>query len=188
MKPRYSYLISPLGSEYNNTKNIGGVEVTINTTIEDAKFVNRLGVVLATPEYNEEDITVGDIVVVHHNVFRTYLNMKGKQTKSNEFFRDDMYLVKPDRIFLYKSKGKWKTLSNFCFVKPVEKVQDKSYIQLEKNQENTGKLVFGNKNLSIPEGTRIGFTKNSEYEFEIDGEKLYRMQNQDVCLTIPTTE
>ena len=188
MKPRYSYLISPLGSEYNNTKNIGGVEVTINTTIEDAKFVNRLGVVLATPEYNEEDISVGDIVVVHHNVFRTYLNMKGKQTKSNEFFRDDMYLVKPDRIFLYKSKGKWKTLSNFCFVKPVEKFQDKSYIQLEKNQENTGKLVFGNKNLSIPEGTRIGFTKNSEYEFEIDGEKLYRMQNQDVCLTIPTTE
>ena len=184
MKPRYSYLISPLGSEYNNTKNIGGVDVTINTTIEDAKFVNRLGVVLATPEYNTENISVGDIVVVHHNVFRTYLNMKGKQTKSNEFFREDMYLVNPDRIFLYKTKDQWKTISNYCFVKPVELLQDKSYIQLEKNQENTGDLVFGNDNLNIIEGTRVGFTRNSEYEFNIDGQKLYRMQNQDVCLTI----
>ena len=189
MNPRYGYLIEPLGSEYNNTKNIAGVDLVVNTTIEDAAFVNRLGVVVATPKNSE--IKVDDIVVLHHNVFRTYLNMKGKKTKSNEFFRDDLYLVSPDRIFLYSRDGKWKTIENYCFIKPVDKEQDKSYFQVEKLQEHTGVVYFGNKNLEslgVFEGDRIGFTKNSEYEFEIEGQKLYRMQNQDVCLTITTTE
>ena len=188
MKPRHAYLVSPIGGEYNNTKSIGGVDVVVNTTIEDAKFVNRLGVVIAVPENNTEDINVGDKVIVHHNVFRTYLNMKGKKTKSNEFFRDDLYLVGTDRIFLYHNGERWKTISHYCFVKPVEKVQDKDYIQVEKLQEHTGTIYFGNKNLSVKEGNRVGFTKNSEYQFEIDGEKLYRMRNDDICLTITTTE
>ena len=49
MIPRYHYLIKPVGSEYNNTKIIGGVELTVNATIENAKFVNRIGEVISVP-------------------------------------------------------------------------------------------------------------------------------------------
>jgi hypothetical protein len=191
MKPRHQYLVRPLGEAYNNNKEIAGVKIVTNTSIEDAKFVNRIGVVVSVPINNTEEISVGDRVVLHHNVFRTYLNMKGKKTKSNEYFRDGLYLVGSDRIFLYNSGDSWKTISNYCFVKPVEKVQDKSYIQIEKTQENTGELCFANdflQSIGLSDGQRVGFTKNSEYEFEIDGEKMYRMRNEDICLTITQTE
>src|SRR5210317_1623991 len=99
MNPRYGYLIEPLGSEYNNTKNISGVDLVVNTTIEDAAFVNRIGVVRGLPTNIEDnELEIGDIVVVHHNVFRTYLNMKCQKTKSNEFFRETSYIVPLERI------------------------------------------------------------------------------------------
>ena len=101
MNPRYGYLIEPLGSEYNNTKNISGVDFVVNTTIENALFVNRIGVIKGIPTNIEDnELQVGDIVVVHHNVFRTYLNMKGQKTKSNEYFRSGSYIVPLERIYL----------------------------------------------------------------------------------------
>ena len=119
MRPRYGYLIEPLGGEYNNTKNVGGVDLVVNTTIEDASFVNRIGIVKGLPTTdNETELKVGDIVVVHHNVFRTYLDMKGRKTKSNEYFRNNSYIVPLERIYLYKRKDDWKALKAFCFVRP----------------------------------------------------------------------
>ena len=91
MKPRWDYLIKPYGEAYNNTKKIAGENFVINTSLEDATFVNRLGVVCAVP--NGGQVPQGSIVVVHHNVFRTYLDMKGKKRKSNEYFRDILKLI-----------------------------------------------------------------------------------------------
>ena len=48
-------------------------------------------------------------------------------------------------------------------------------------------MVYSNANLEvlgIKAGTKVGFTKNSEYGFDIDGEKLYRMQTNDICLIV----
>ena len=76
MNPRWNYLIKPEGKEYNNTKKIAGQDFIVNTTIEDAKFCESSGYcVCASPEGSE--IKEGSRVVVHHNVFRTYLDMKG---------------------------------------------------------------------------------------------------------------
>lgn len=188
MIPRHAYLIEPVGNEYNNTKSIGGIELVINTTLEDAKFVNRVGVIRFVPEaYKTLGPKEGDLVVVHHNVFRTYLNIKGKKTKSNEYFRDGLYYVGDNRIYMYYSHKQWRPLSNTCFVKPVDTVQDSFLHRVEVNEENTGVLRYSNDfltSIGINPGDRVGFTKNSEYEFEIEGEKVYRMRNEDICLTI----
>ena len=190
MIPRYHYLIKPVGSEYNNTKIIGGVELTVNATIENAKFVNRIGEVISVPD-DSEQLKPGDIVVVHHNVFRTYLDMKGRKRKSNEYFRDENYLVPLDRIYLYKSDDKWRALNHYCFVKPVEYRQESEILRTDKEEQHTGVITYSNDFLEskgVYDGDSIGFTKNSEYEFEIDGDKLYRMQTQDICLTITEKE
>lgn len=188
MRPRYGYLIEPLGGEYNNTKNIAGVDFVVNTTIEDASFVNRLGVVKALPTTeNDSELQVGDIVVVHHNVFRTYLDMKGRKTKSNEYFRGDSYIVPLERIYLYKRKDDWKALKSFCFVLPVDYDQDSAILRNKEKEDHVGLIEVSNKYLEskgIFKGSKIGFTKNSEYEFNIEGKKLYRMQTRDVCLEI----
>lgn len=180
MNPRWDYLITPYGKAYNNTKSIANKDFVINTSIEDATFVNRLGLVCAVP--NGGQIPVGSLVVVHHNVFRTYLDMKGNKRKSNEFFRDQYYLVDPSKIYLYADEQSWKTTDGYCFVSPVDYIQDSQIYRSDKEkEEHVGIIKYG----SIPnvkKNQTVGFTKNSEYEFEIDGEKLYRMKNSDICI------
>ena len=180
MTPRWNYLITPYGSEYNNQKEIAGKSLIVNTSIEDARYVNRLGVVCAVPSTGSNGPGVGDIVVLHHNVFRTYFDMKGNQRKSNEFFRDDYYLVSPDRIYMYNDGEDWKCTEGYCFVSPVDYIQSGDLYRTEEKEEEHVGLIRNSS--TFKEGTRVGFTKNSEYEFEIDNEKVYRMRESDICL------
>jgi len=178
MTPRWDYLVKPLGKEYNNTKTIANQEFTINTSIEDASYVNRMGVVCAVPKGGE--IPLGSLVVVHHNVFRTYLDAKGKKRKSNEFFRDGEYLVNPQRIYMYKDDKGWKTTKDYCFISPIDHNQDNEIYRSDKKEEEHVGIV---KHSSVfDEGEKIGFTKNSEYEFTIDDQKVYRMNHNDICI------
>ena len=50
MKPRWSYLVEPIEGTYLNTQTIGGVDFVINTSIEDVKYVNRLGKIIESPK------------------------------------------------------------------------------------------------------------------------------------------
>jgi hypothetical protein len=52
--------------------------------------------------------------------------------------------------------------------------------------EQYGTIKYSNEVLrrnGIVEGLEIGFTPESEYEFELDGQVLYKMRVSDICLT-----
>ena len=53
----------------------------------------------------------------------------------------------------------------------------------KKEQEHTG-IVKYIKNSYINIGDKVAFTKNSEYEFNVGGEKLYRMKHKNICLLL----
>jgi len=142
--------------------------------------VNRLGIVCAVP--NGGQIPLDSIVVVHHNVFRTYLDMKGRKRKSNEYFRDEQYLVNPNRIYMYNEGDGWKTTEEYCFINPIDYIQDGDLYRSDKEKEEHVGIVKHGKIKNVLEGDLIAFTKNSEYEFNIDGEKIYRMKNNDICI------
>lgn len=188
MKSPYDFIISPLGDNYNNTVKINGVDVTINTSLESAKYVNRLGIVIELPMYYDGDIKQGDVVVVHHNIFRTYHDMKGRQTKSPEHFRDGLYIVNSQRIYLYKNNSVWKSHLNYCFVKPIARIQNELLHSVDKEEKHIGIIVYPSRfqedNLNLKSGSFVAFTKNSEYEFEVDGEKIYRMYDRDVVIEL----
>lgn len=189
MKSPYNFIISPYGDKYNNTKKINGEEFVVNTSLEIAKYVNRLGVVEALPINYEGDICVGDIVVLHHNIFRVYYDMKGRQTNSPEYFRDGIFIVNPSRIYMYKrNDGEWNPHLNYCFVLPTETIQEEGKLfDVEKEEKHTGYLVYPSKQqeeIGFKKGDLIAFTKNSEYAFEIDNQKLYRMHERDVVLKL----
>jgi co-chaperonin GroES (HSP10) len=38
--------------------------------------------------------------------------------------------------------------------------------------------------MGVHEGDKINFTKNSEYEFDVNGEVLYRMRTNDICTVL----
>ena len=49
MKSVFDFIVKPLGKRYNNTIQIGDIELVLNTKVESYKFVNNFAEVVATP-------------------------------------------------------------------------------------------------------------------------------------------
>ena len=180
IKPTRHYLIEPLGSEYINEKD----GIIINTGIENAKYVNRYGKLISKPYHDDSELSVGDICIVHHNCFRTYYDMKGRQKTSAEHFRDNLYLIPKEKIYLYKTKDVWKTFKEYCFVSPISYNQDNVLYRPDKvEEEHVGIVEYANS-AYFKKGDKVGFVKNREYEFDVDGQKMYRMRNKDICVIL----
>ena len=185
MKSPYYFIIKPVGDEYVNEVEIAGKKIIVNSSVEDHKHVNRLGKILNIPGRYKGNISVGDIVIVHHNIFRIYYDMKGRPKKSPNFFKDGLYFIDESQFYLYHNGDRWNSVDNFCFVKPIDK--ENSYLYEEGEELNTGVLVYGNEalnRLGVSEGDKINFTKNSEYRFDVDGDIVYRMRTNDICTVL----
>ena len=176
MKAVYNFVVTPVKSRYNNTKNIGGKELVINTEIYNHQYVSREAVVKATPTVGNTDIKVGDTVIVHHNVFRRWHNVKGIEKNSKSYIDEQTYLVQPDQIFLYKNT-EWQAQKGYCFVAPV-KSTNKITVDKEKPLVGIVKHTDG----TVNKGDLIGFRPSSEYEFIIDGQKLYRLLSNFITI------
>ena len=183
MRAIHDYIITT-NNRYNNKVDVDGKELIVNTEIteRDAEFVNRIATVVATPSGRETDIQVGDQVVVHHNVFRRWYDMQGKEKNCGSFIDENTYIVSEDQVFGYKRDGQWKGCLKYCFVKPIV---DDSQWREGRYKELVGELVYTDKyldSLGIIPGTLVGFTPESEYEFEIDGQLLYRIYSTQITL------
>jgi len=170
MKSVYNFVVTPKGERYNNTKKIGDSELILNTEIYNHQYINREAIVISTPTIGDTDIKPGDTVIVHHNVFRRWHNVSGEEKNSRSYFNEETFLVNSDQIFLYKRKDKWKTPRGYCFVKPIK---NKDKFNIEKEEPLVGIVKYSDGLVSVDD--IIGFKPNSEYEFIIDGEKLYRI-------------
>ena len=118
MKHLHCYIISPVNGVYSNKKQVEKKELILNTSIEDHKFVNRIGKIIETP-INNPILKVNDEVIVHHNIFRRFYGMNGIDKYGSSFFQENKYFCYIDQIFLYKRNNEWKTIEGFSFVKPV---------------------------------------------------------------------
>ena len=178
MKSVYNFIIQPTKSRYNNTKKIGDKEIIVNTDIFQHQFVSREAKVVSVPTLFKTDINVGDTIIVHHNVFRRYTDIKGIERDSKAYYKDDLYFVFIDQIFAYKRNNKWIPLDDYCFVKPI-----KPYDMFDTNKEQALMGIIKHTNKNLPEvGSLVGFTPNSEYEFIIDNERLYRVRTKDITI------
>jgi len=176
----YDYIIEPVGNRYNNSKKVGDKNLILNTKIESFKSVNKLAKVISIPKAYNLPIEVGDLVHVHHNVFRRFYDMKGHQKNSRSYFKDNLYFCSPEQIYLYTRNGVNKTLLDRCFVKPVKS----SYIG-EKTIPNMGILKYSNKildNLNIKINDLVSFPNKRQWEFVVDNELLYCMKSKDILI------
>ena len=177
MKSVYNFVVAPIGERYNNTKKVGNSELILNTEIYNHQYVNRKASVISTPIVGETDIQAGDDVIVHHNVFRRWYNVKGVEKNSKSYFNESTYFINPDQIFLYKRYWEWKTPKGYCWIKPL-KATDQFNIEQEKPLQGIVKYSDGTVNVN----DIVGFTPNSEYEFIIDGERLYRVLSNFITI------
>ena len=177
MKSVYNFVVTPIGERYNNTKKVGDSELILNTEIFNHQYVNRKASVISTPIIGETDIQAGDDVIVHHNVFRRWHDVKGIEKNSKSYFNESTYFISQDQIFLYKRYWEWKTPKGYCWVKPL-KATDQFNIEQEKPLQGIVKYSDGTVNVN----DIVGFTPNSEYEFVIDGERLYRVFSKFITI------
>ena len=131
MKSVYNFVVTPIGERYNNTKKVDGGDLILNTEIYNHQFVNIIAKVISTPIIGDTDIKPGDEVIIHHNVFRRWHNVKGIEKNSRSYFDESTYFINQDQIFLYKRNGEWNAPKGFCFVKPLKETDDPLNINRE---------------------------------------------------------
>ena len=182
MRSLYDFIVEPVGDTYENEIEIKNVKLILNTKIESYKFVNNIAKVIKIPLAYKTFIKEGDTILIHHNVFRTFYDMKGVKKKSRSFFKDNQYFCALDQIYLYKSGSKWLSINDRCFVKPLK---NKSKFKVDKEQSLIGILKIGNNSLEalgIHEGDTIGYTPYGEYDFIVDKKRLYCMKSNDIVI------
>ena len=177
MKSVYNFVVTPKGERYNNKKDVDGGELILNTEIFNHQYINREATVVSTPIAEHTDIQPGDTVLVHHNVFRRWHNVKGIEKNSRSYFNESTYLISSDQIFLYKRDNKWTAPTGYCFVMPL-KAENPLNIDLEKPLQGIVKYSDG----TVEVGDLIGFRPSSEYEFIVDGERLYRVLSNFITI------
>jgi hypothetical protein len=176
MKAYKEFIISPIGKRYNNSTKIDDRELILNTEIFNHQFVNRKAKIIATPLLFQSPLKVGDEVIVHHNIFRRWHDVKGMERNSRSYIGDNRYLTSIDQIYLYKRKD-WKATPGYSFVKPLVSI-DKLSNDIERPLIGVIKYSDGTFNKE----ELVGFTPNSEYEFIVDGERLYRVLNKFITI------
>jgi len=179
MQSLYYFIVKPLNDRYDNIRQVDGNNLIINTGIEDHRFISKKAVVVQTPAAYDTKINIGDELYIHHNIFRRWYDQKGKERNSSTHFKDDLYFVSLEQIYMYNLKPNL----DYCFVKPLK---NQSVLENRKEQPNVGIVKYSNKSLEalkITPGTLITFTPNSEFEFIIEGERLYCMKSNDIALT-----
>ena len=177
MKSVYNFVVTPIGERYNNKKKIGDSELIINTDIFKHEFINRLAKVISTPIIGNTSIKAGDVVLIHHNVFRRWNDVKGVERNSKSYFNESTYLINHDQIFLYKRNKEWIAPKGYCFVKPLKAINQ---FNIESEKPLQGIIKYSDGTMEV--GDLVGFTPNSEYEFIVDGERLYRVLSNFITI------
>ena len=179
MNSLYDYIVTPIGNRYNNEIKVNKKSLILNTKIEEFKIINKKAKVVSIPKAYDLPIKKGDVVYIHHNVFRRFYNIKGKQQNSRSYFKEDLYFCSPDQIYLYNN-GVNNSFLDRCFIKPlVSKDLNK------KTKNNIGILKYGNKELlklGVNEGDLVSFPDLREWAFVVDGELLYCMKSKDILI------
>ena len=183
MKGMYDFIVEPLGKRYNNTVDIEGVDLVVNTSIESFKSVNNIGVVLALPKAFKTDISIGDQIMIHHNVFRRFYDMRGNEKNSRSYLNENMYLCAFDQIYLYKKDGgDWITFGDRCFVKPICNTNE---FDTDLEEPHIGVVKYDNKKLNsigIKNEMLVTFKPHSEFEFIVDNQRLYCMKSNNIVI------
>ena len=181
MNSIYDFIVKPVDKRYNNTKIVNNKKLILNTSIENFKAISTEAIVVAIPLAYNQPINVGDKIIIHHNVFRRWYDMKGKEKNSRSYFKEDLYFCSIDQIYLYK-QDKWKAFGERCFVIPTK---NKDTLSNQKTQKQEGIVKYCNEKLNelgIYTDDLISFKPEREFEFVIDNELLYCMKSKDIVV------
>ena len=187
MRAIYSFIVEPLNNRrYDNVKSYDQVDFITSVSEEDYKAANRYAKVKSLPLQYSGDVKVGDTLLVHHNVFKFYNDMRGRRKSGKSYFKENLFFIDNEQFYMYKQDNVWKAHGKYCFVKPI-KTEESLILKNTKYEPLVGYIKYSNKQLEkkgIKEGDKIIFRPESEYEFNVDDELLYRMFTDNITTVI----
>lgn len=177
------FLVEPLGGQrFVNTKN----KIIINISIEDHTFTQRVGVVKHLPKFYKGNVEIGDMLVVHHNTFRTYYDQNGNRKESFNHIKDSLFYVGEEFVYMIiKPNGQKYAFNNNVFVEPIK--SKPSFFEEEQEIQHLGKIYLTNDDLieqNINNGDTVIYAKDSEYEFYLGKERLYKMTTNRILAKV----
>ena len=87
---------------------------------------------------------------------------------------------------MYKQDGQWFCHDRYCFVKPVP-VEESFISKLGTEEPLVAVMKYSNNYLNskgVKAGDKVIFKPESEYEFIVDDEKLYRMYDHQITIKV----
>ena len=178
-----------------NTKDeveVGGKKLFIDTSWYEYDHVIQYAIVKYVPKrissYFKTDMELlpGDKVYCHHFI--------ADEKNIIEIYDEKLSRMNYGMLYARVRDGKVHMLADWVLVEIVkdkeEELKTDSGIWLktqEEKKEQIGKVKYVNSK-SIDDGFKPGdtvmFMKDADYEMEVEGEKLYRMRNQDILARI----
>lgn len=185
MRSLHHFVCEPKdGKRYDNTKELSGKQFITSSTEEDHSVTNRIAVVKSVPLKYDGPIKPGDELIVHHNIFRIYHDMKGREKSSYAHLFGNTFLIDPFDIYAYRrNDGQFTAITPYVFISPVDKMSESIIENNIATEELTGVIVYSNddsKDLTV--GRMIKYKPHIEYEFNIEGKRLFRLNVNNVCL------
>ena len=178
-----------------NTKDevsIGDKKIYIDTSWYEYDHMIQHGIVRYTPKfihknYNTEmELQKGDKVYCHHFV--------GNEANTIEIHGEKLNMLNYSMFYARVRNGKMHMLSDWVLLEIVKEDESeyktKSGIWLKpeaEKLEQIGIIKYVNsksKEQGFKPGDKVFFTKDADYEMEIEGEKLYRMRNHDILMRV----
>ena len=77
MKSLFDFIVKPVNKRYDNEIKIGDKSLITNANTENFRAVSNMAEVVSTPSAYATPIKKGDIIVIHHNVFRSFFDIRG---------------------------------------------------------------------------------------------------------------
>ena len=182
MRSIYNFIVKPKSGRSTSSVKIDNSELLLNTELQNHNYVSRHGIILATPMLGKTNVKEGDEVILHHNVFRRFYDIRGEEKNSRSYFKDGLYFVQLNQVYLYKSNEKWKAFGDRCFISPIHNNDD---IDANLEERLVGILKYGNSSLEalrINEGDLVGYSPFGEFDFVVDGKRLYCMKSNDIVI------
>ena len=186
MKAIYEFIVEPIGERYNNSIKIDDTELLLNTEMQNHSYSNRQARVLAIPTGIATDVKVGDEVLLHHNVFRRFRDIRGDEVNSRSYYKDNIYFASEDQIYAYRRLDEscgcnsWKACKGYNFVKPIKETK---MFSTDFEKPGIGVLYLKDTELEgIVEQDLIGFRPGAEYEFIVNGHRVFRVPTNSITI------
>lgn len=183
MKSPYMFIVKPQdGKRYANIND----GLIVSTSQEDHRFSTRVAEVVELPINYTGPVKKGYLLLVHHNVFKFYYDMRGRQKSGRSFFKDDLFFVDHMQFFMYHDGIRWNAHDKYCFIKPVD-TKDSIIKKNTSEEPLVGTIRYINdqlKDFGLKEGDEVYYAPDSDYEFTVDGEKLYRMFTDNITVAL----